>query len=142
MSANIVDLLDFDAEKPASVETWALVHFSNHMGIRDAIQRKNGVNLTVRSIYPDGFLPFIKSDIDDGSFSMGLKGDAKGWKWDLGTVYGHNSFDFGIDNSARLSRIPQRRSTWRLNRETPRPATAIPKVLALTAKPIAAGETP
>jgi hypothetical protein len=37
-------------------------------------------------------LPFIKSDITDGSFTAGVKGEAQGWKWDLGTVYGRNSF--------------------------------------------------
>ena len=35
--------------------------------------------------------------------SVGLKGEANGWKWDLGTVYGSNSFAFGIDNSANVS---------------------------------------
>jgi len=38
--------------------------------------------------------------------------------------------------------MPERRSMRRLNSATPRPATAMPKVLALTANPIAAGVTP
>ena len=65
--------------------------------------RRPNDDRTVRAIYPDGFLPLIKSDIVDGSASIGLKGEAKGWKWDLGNVYGRNSFAFGIDNSANVS---------------------------------------
>ena len=47
----------------------------------------------------------------------------------------------GIDSKARLTRMPNRRSMCWLNTETINPATAMPIVLALTAKPIAAGVT-
>jgi len=51
------------------------------------------------------------------------------------------SSEVGIESKTRLTNMPLRRSMWRLNKATPRPATAIPIVLALTAKPIAAGLT-
>ena len=57
----------------------------------------------VRKIYPNGFLPDIKSNINDISFSVGAKGLAKGWKWDLSEVYGNNSFQFIISNSNNAS---------------------------------------
>jgi len=47
----------------------------------------------------------------------------------------------GIDSTARATKIPSRRSMCRLKKATARPATAIPIVAALTAKPIAAGLT-
>ena len=47
----------------------------------------------------------------------------------------------GIDSKARLARIPNRRSMRWLNTETINPAAAMPMVLALTAKPMAAGVT-
>src|SRR5262249_26138575 len=47
----------------------------------------------------------------------------------------------GIDSKARLTRMPNRRSMCWLNTETTNPATAMPIMLALTAKPIAAGVT-
>ncbi|HMI55288.1 MAG TPA: TonB-dependent receptor, partial [Gemmatimonadaceae bacterium] len=56
-------------------------------------------NNTVRSIYPDGFLPLINSTINDYSGTLGLKGDVKGWNYDLSGVYGRNRFDFDITNS-------------------------------------------
>ena len=56
-------------------------------------------NNTVRSIYPNGFLPMINSTIGDYSGTVGLKGDVKGWTYDLSGVYGHNRFDFDISQS-------------------------------------------
>jgi iron complex outermembrane receptor protein len=56
-------------------------------------------NNTVRAFYPDGFLPLINSTIGDYSGTVGLKGDLRGWAYDLSTVYGRNRFDFDITNS-------------------------------------------
>jgi iron complex outermembrane receptor protein len=56
-------------------------------------------NNTVRAIYPNGFLPMINSRINDLSGTLGLKGDAKGWSYDLSGIYGRNTFDFDVSNS-------------------------------------------
>jgi iron complex outermembrane receptor protein len=53
--------------------------------------------------YPDGFLPLIVSEIEDYSVAAGLRGEISGWNWDLSHVYGHNSFDFGVENSFNAS---------------------------------------
>lgn len=58
----------------------------------------NGLN-TVRAIWPNGFLPFINSDIVDYSGTVGVKGDIAKWKYDLSGTYGHNRFDFTITNT-------------------------------------------
>jgi len=58
----------------------------------------NGNN-TVRSIFPDGFLPEINSTINDYSGTVGVKGKVSGWNFDLSTVYGHNDFKFDITNT-------------------------------------------
>ena len=58
------------------------------------------------AIYPDGFLPLIHSDIVDASGAVGVKGQASGWDWDLGTVYGGNQFGFVIKNSMNVSLGP------------------------------------
>ncbi len=58
----------------------------------------NGDN-TVRAIFPDGFLPEINSKINDYSGTVGVKGKAMGWNYDLSTVYGHNDFRFDITNT-------------------------------------------
>jgi iron complex outermembrane receptor protein len=58
----------------------------------------NGNN-TVRSIFPNGFLPFINSKINDYSGTVGVKGEVMKWKYDLSGVYGHNDFRFDITNT-------------------------------------------
>src|SRR5205823_12363305 len=47
----------------------------------------------------------------------------------------------GIESKVRLTRIARRRSMRLLKNATASPATAMPMVLALTAKPMAAGVT-
>jgi len=56
-------------------------------------------NNNVRSIFPNGFLPFINSTINDYATTLGVKGKLSGWKYDLSGTYGHNSFDFLITNT-------------------------------------------
>jgi iron complex outermembrane receptor protein len=85
------------------IELYAFGGLGKRHGASAGFWRRANDDRTVRSIYPNGFLPFIKSKIDDGSISGGVKGDAAGWTWDLGTVYGRNSFDFTIDNTANVS---------------------------------------
>jgi iron complex outermembrane receptor protein len=58
----------------------------------------NGTN-TVRAIWPNGFLPFINSAIQDYSATAGIKGDIASWKYDLSGTYGYNRFDFTITNT-------------------------------------------
>ena len=52
---------------------------------------------------PDGFLPLITSQMEDLSAAVGVRGDAAGFRYDLSYVYGHNSFDFRIENSYNAS---------------------------------------
>ena len=65
--------------------------------------RRAGDNRTVRTLWPDGFLPLIRTTIVDRSLGVGAKGDAAGWKWDLSSVYGHNSMRFDVANSNNAS---------------------------------------
>ena len=58
---------------------------------------------TVRSLYPNGFLPLINSTLWDASSSVGVKGELAGWKWDLSEVVGRNSHNFFISNTNNAS---------------------------------------
>ncbi len=53
--------------------------------------------------YPQGFLPLITSEIEDYSIAAGVRGSISGWNLDVSGVYGHNAFDFGVDNSFNTS---------------------------------------
>lgn len=58
------------------------------------------------TIYPLGFLPLIEPEIDDGSFTGGMRGSRSGWFWDLSGQWGHNRFDFNVANSLNASMGP------------------------------------
>jgi len=53
---------------------------------------------------PNGFLPGIRSDINDQSLALGIKGESEnGWKIDFSNTYGSNAFAFTVINSANAS---------------------------------------
>ncbi len=56
-------------------------------------------NNTVRGIFPHGFLPFILSTIDDMAGTVGVRGNAMGWAWDVSGSYGRNTFDYNLRNT-------------------------------------------
>ena len=57
----------------------------------------------VASIYPNGYLPIIATDIEDSTAAFGLKGDLAGFKVDLNVVYGKNKIDYRTESSANAS---------------------------------------
>jgi len=58
---------------------------------------------TLRAFYPNGYLPLIGSHIWDVSGAAGVKGTTNNWNWDLGSVFGRNSFGYDVDNSVNVS---------------------------------------
>jgi len=65
--------------------------------------RRPGDDRTVRAIWPNGFLPFIDTDVQDLSGGLGVKGKATDWNWDISTVYGTNTLDYRTSNSANVT---------------------------------------
>ena len=55
------------------------------------------------SLYPNGFLPFIETKINDLSFSAGLKGKLGTWDYDLSNTSGENNIKFDITNTVNAS---------------------------------------
>ncbi len=55
------------------------------------------------SLYPNGFLPLIKTDIKDYSFSIGADGKIGKWYASLSNTFGVNNFDFTVDNSVNYT---------------------------------------
>ena len=89
-----------------AVDVYSFGGLSFRHGEAAGFWRRPSDDRTLRNIYPDGFLPIIASDVTDASGSLGAKGVAGGWNWDLGTVYGGNQFGFTIKNSANVSLGP------------------------------------
>ncbi len=59
----------------------------------------------IADLYPDGFLPFINSDIKDKSAILGFEGKAGRWNWDVSQTAGGNSFAFNITNTNNASQF-------------------------------------
>ncbi len=55
------------------------------------------------TIYPNGFLPFINTDINDISFSTGVKGELRDWNYDISNTFGQNDISFNITNTLNAS---------------------------------------
>ena len=56
-----------------------------------------------RSIYPDGFLPNINSDVTDIAGTLGVRGKIGGFSADLSQTIGRNTFDFNVSNSVNYT---------------------------------------
>ena len=57
----------------------------------------------VLSLYPNGFLPEIHTEIADRSFSAGVRGPKGAWDVDFCLTHGGNRFGFTIENSNNAS---------------------------------------
>ncbi|WP_395338553.1 TonB-dependent receptor plug domain-containing protein [Ningiella sp. W23] len=57
----------------------------------------------VTQIYPNGFLPTIKTDIDDLSLVLGVKGEGEVWRYDVSINHGRNELDYSVINSLNTS---------------------------------------
>ncbi len=92
-----------------NLELYAFGGWNNKKGNAAGFYRyPSGVPTAVRnnifSVYPNGFLPEINSDVTDISFAAGLRGKVfETWNFDLSNVYGKNTFDYGVDNSVNYT---------------------------------------
>ncbi|MEA3030643.1 MAG: iron complex outerrane recepter protein [Sphingomonadales bacterium] len=64
-------------------------------------QTPNAANFV--PLTPDGFLPYIDTDLRDYAGTIGVRGEVAGWRADLSLGYGHNSFDYTVRNSLNTS---------------------------------------
>lgn len=56
-------------------------------------------------LYPNGFLPLIKTNIKDYSFSIALKGKLGDWNTNISNTIGANLFDFAVDHSVNYTQF-------------------------------------
>ena len=96
-------LLNFGTTFASGLQVYAFGGVGRREGEATGFWRRANDDRTVRSIHPDGFLPMIESEIWDASVTGGVKGTVGGWRWDLSTAFGHNSFRFDVSNSNNAS---------------------------------------
>ena len=57
------------------------------------------------ALYPNGFLPLIKSDINDQSIVSGLRGELDRWSYDLSANFGRDVMNFETENSVDIQSL-------------------------------------
>ncbi len=81
------------------LELYGWASYGNRDGESAGFYRRANDARNLTSLYPDGFLPLIVTDLKDASVTAGLKADLAGWNLDLSYSYGRNRFDFSVENS-------------------------------------------
>lgn len=60
-------------------------------------------NANFVALTPDGFLPFIQSDLTDRAATFGLRTTSGDWNADASVTWGQNNFDYRVENSLNTS---------------------------------------
>ncbi|MEY4055877.1 MAG: hypothetical protein RL519_1212, partial [Pseudomonadota bacterium] len=60
-------------------------------------------NANFVALTPDGFLPFIQSDLTDRAATVGIRTTAGEWNADASLTWGQNNFDYRVENSLNTS---------------------------------------
>ncbi|MDC7677450.1 TonB-dependent receptor plug domain-containing protein [Asticcacaulis machinosus] len=111
----INNALFFSAKLPVSegIEAYSFGGINKLTGNSYNFFRRAGQDETVRSIYPDGFLPLQIIEMENHAAAAGIKGDDLfGFSWDLSVNYGKNQQDFGYENAANVSQGAASKTTF------------------------------
>jgi iron complex outermembrane receptor protein len=105
------DLLSFanlrmPLNESGSTEFYAFGGFSNRVGTGNGYYRKPLDNRNWPTIYPNGFLPEFRPNVNDYSAAGGIRTSLSGWSVDLGSTYGKNTFDYRLRNTLNPSLGP------------------------------------
>lgn len=82
-----------------NAEVYAFGGMGYRNGCSGCFYRLPSQSRTTTSIYPDGTVPRIKSNIIDRSAGGGIRGMLGAWNADLSTVFGYNEFLFNMTNT-------------------------------------------
>jgi iron complex outermembrane recepter protein len=89
-----------------STEFYAFGGYSNRVGTGNGYYRKPLDNRNWPTIYPNGFLPEFRPNVNDYSAAGGIRTSFSGWAVDAGGSYGRNTFDYRLRNTLNASLGP------------------------------------
>ncbi|WP_426493020.1 TonB-dependent receptor [Hymenobacter sp. 102] len=90
-----------------NMEVYAAGGLTRRTGRAGALYRlPNQATQSDLTIYPNGYLPFINSTVDDASLITGIRGTVLGFAADLSNTYGRNSLRYDVTNTLNAS-LPQ-----------------------------------
>ncbi len=88
-------------------EFYAFGGLSNRKGLATGFYRlPRQEERVVPELFPNGFLPEIRTTIDDDAITLGVKGNKSDWDVDVSVTTGYNRFRFNITNSNNASMGP------------------------------------
>ncbi|MBU3021474.1 TonB-dependent siderophore receptor [Aestuariibacter sp. A3R04] len=88
------------------VEFYSTAGFSQRDSLGGGFYRRAQDDRNILSIYPDGFLPSIQTDITDMSLLAGIKGYGDVWNYDLSVTHGSNELEYSVVNTLNTSLGP------------------------------------
>ncbi|KQQ88500.1 TonB-dependent siderophore receptor [Massilia sp. Leaf139] len=101
-------------------EFYAFGGVSKRTGDSGGFYRRAGDNRNVPAIYPDGFLPNIKTTVKDASFAVGYRHSlANDWKFDTSVNHGRSELGFHERNSINVSYWYEPRPSGGIYAESP-----------------------
>ena len=87
-------------------EVYAFGGYSSRQGTGNGYRRYGDSDRNWLTIYPLGFLPEFAPDVTDYSLAGGFRASPGGWAIDLGGAYGHNDFEYNLENTLNVSLGP------------------------------------
>ena len=101
-----------------AVEAYGFATYSDMHGVTDFNWRNPSTDSSYKTsavfpgwslsqLYPAGFSPKFGQDETNASVNGGVRGDAKGWSWDVSAGWGRDKVDYFLNNSINASFGPQ-----------------------------------
>lgn len=92
--------------EPGTSELYAFGGYSNRVGTGTGFWRYHDSPRNWPEIYPLGFLPEFRPDVNDYSATGGFRTSLGGWALDVGGSFGRNRFDYNLRNTLNSSLGP------------------------------------
>ena len=89
-----------------SSEVYAFGGYSNRVGTGNGFWRYANSTRNWPELYPQGFLPEFRPNVNDYSAAGGVRANVSGWSIDLGGAWGLNRFDYNLRNTNNASLGP------------------------------------
>ena len=89
------------ADGISSVYAFGGLNYRN--GLAGAWYRSPDDDRNIPSIYPEGFVPSIRTHLNDQSMAAGIKSRVRGWQLDFSHIYGSNRMHYFVENSLNAS---------------------------------------
>ncbi len=100
---DVVGFLNLAKQLGNNTEFYSTIGYADRNGDAAGFWRRPLDDRTVRSIYPNGFLPKIESTVRDASALGGVRGITGKFKYDASVTWGRNSYRYDIFNTANVS---------------------------------------